>query len=289
MSTLAGASAANSERLLRSANAAPPFSPILNRLLANLAQENVMLSEVSDLIQKDTVLAGSLLRTVNSAAYGMMGQVNSVQHALAIMGLDRARNLVLTMSFMGLWGKQPAGAGWSASRFNQHATAAAILADLLVERVASEYPEGAFAAGLLHDFGKLLMANELPAEYAGLRARVDYGGEDRCQVETELFGVTHAELAAAALRRWNLPEPIVEAVRGHHNPPGRGAGPLPLAAIVACADRAVNRLGIHVAASHPEASQPPEETLEPLGLGGQAAALWQEFDREFAAAKSFFR
>jgi hypothetical protein len=58
---------------------------------------------------------------------------------------------------------------------------------------------------------------------------------------------------------------------------------------VACADRAVNRLGIHVAASHPEAGQPPEETLEPLGLGGQAAALWQEFDREFATAKSFFR
>jgi HD-like signal output (HDOD) protein len=288
MGTSAGVTAANSERLLRSANSAPPFSPILNRLLASLAKEDVLLSAVSDLVQKDTVLAGSLLRTVNSAAYGMAGKINSVQHALAIMGLDRVRNLVMTLSFAGLWSRNPPVPGWSAARFNLHATATAVLSDILVQHMRVEYPEGAFVAGLLHDFGKLLVVTELPAEFGELRARLESGAGTAEQAEIEILGITHAEVAAAAMKCWNLPAPISEAVRTHHADHPRRMPPVSLARTLQAADRCVNRMGIHVLESHPEAGLPPEEVLEELGAGAPPDYLLQEFSEEFAVAKAFF-
>ena len=86
------------EKALRSIGNLPPFSPVLNKLLASLAQDNVSFSTVGELIEKDTVMAGSVLHLVNSALYGRRGTINSVRHAVALLGIDKLRNAVLGMS-----------------------------------------------------------------------------------------------------------------------------------------------------------------------------------------------
>ncbi|MGB9604683.1 MAG: HDOD domain-containing protein, partial [Bryobacteraceae bacterium] len=67
------------ERALKGLDRLPPFSAILNRLLASLAREDVSFAELASLIEKDTVLAGNVLRLVNSALYSLPGTVNSVR------------------------------------------------------------------------------------------------------------------------------------------------------------------------------------------------------------------
>jgi HD-like signal output (HDOD) protein len=149
-------------RLIRGLDQLPPFSPVLNKLLATMAAEDVSFAQVATLIESDTVLAGNVLKVVNSALYGFRGTVNSVRHAVAILGVDRLRNLSLGFSFARMWTHMPTPEGWSGSKFNQHSLAVGILADLLAQRAAAPYPEGAFVAGLLHDIGKLLIATSLP-------------------------------------------------------------------------------------------------------------------------------
>ena len=288
MDVPARSTAAHRDRLLRSASSLPPFSPILNRLLASLAKENVQFAEISQLVEKDTVLAGNLLRMVNSALYGMAGTVNSIQHALSIVGLEKVRNFVLTFSFVRLWRRDGVVPGWSPSRFNLHSTATAILSDLFVQNVRADYPEGAFTAGLFHDFGKLLVATSLPLEFSALRVRVEREDEDLEDCERELIGITHSELAAAALEGWNLPAGIVRAVRLHHSPEP-GQGPVaPLSRIVHAADQCVNRLGITVLACHPESGKSPEEVFEAAGIAGRSARLLEEFNGELDAVRPFF-
>jgi HD-like signal output (HDOD) protein len=68
--------------VLRGLDRLPPFSPILNRLLASLAREDASFGELAEVIEKDTVLAGNALRLVNSALYGFAGTVNSVATAV---------------------------------------------------------------------------------------------------------------------------------------------------------------------------------------------------------------
>jgi HD-like signal output (HDOD) protein len=266
----------------------PPFSPILNRLLARLTKEDVLFAEISDLIEKDTALAGNVLRVVNSALYGLAGTVNSVRHALSILGLEKARNIVLAMSVVRLWRHEPAVPSWSRARFNLHSAATAVLADLLVQHLPAEYPEGAFTAGLFHDLGKFLIASALPLEFEALRMVVGEARGNFERRERELVGITHADLAAAALTHWNLPPLIARAVRFHHSPEQSEAGRLSLSRVVQGADETVNRLEITMLPSKPGDGSPPQEVLEELGLTGRAARVIEEFDTELELIKTFF-
>ena len=152
-------------RALRCLGELPPFSPILNRLLASLAKEDVSFNKLGDLIEKDPVMAGNLLHLVNSALYSRRGSINSVRHALSLLGINKLRNAVLGMSITRMWNQVRTPPSWSMARFNMHSSAVAILSDLLSQRLTVDYAEGAFVAGLLHDVGRLLMALGLTEEY----------------------------------------------------------------------------------------------------------------------------
>jgi HD-like signal output (HDOD) protein len=113
-------------------------------------------------------------------------------------------------------------------------------------------------------------------------------GEDQESSERELLGITHSELSSAALEGWNLPAPIVDAVRTHHLPSQEPGSVPSLATMLNAADVCVNRLGIPVLVSHPECGKDPAETLAALGLTLDPARFLDEFRAELEVAKSFF-
>ena len=76
----------------------PPFPPIAARLLALLSKENASVTEVAELIAGDPTFSARLLNCVNSAAYGLTSRVVNIKQALALIGLDRARQLTLTVA-----------------------------------------------------------------------------------------------------------------------------------------------------------------------------------------------
>ena len=209
------------EQLRRQAMASvaklPPFSAVMNRLMATLADEDVSFGQVAMVIEQDTVLAGNVLKLVNSAAYGRRGTVNSVRHAVSLLGLSRVRNTAMSISVGQMWGRLNLHPQWSPKQFHSHSTAAAVWADLIALETDINYPEGAFTAGLLSGVGLLLMATALSQEFTQLNRCYGHasesGGGSLNGCEQALFGFSHCELSAEVLEQWNLPEPIVEAVR----------------------------------------------------------------------------
>jgi HD-like signal output (HDOD) protein len=276
---------------MRALGQLPPFSPILNRLIASLAQEDVSFSKVADLIEKDTVLAGNVLRLVNSALYGLRGTVNSIRHAVSLLGIAKLRNATLGMSVARMWAQVKTPAGWSMSRFNHHSVGVALLADLLAQRRAVSYAEGAFAAGLFHDLGLLLVALGLPEEYKEISLLCQQPNNQPLDCELSVLGLTHAELSSLALAAWNLPRPIQMAVRYQDQP---GLDPsesepneLSLSTILNASNSHLNRTGssINLFDGRPNDG---EISLESLGLGDRLATVLIEFDAEFTAMKRFF-
>src|SRR5579884_1228824 len=166
------------DKVLRSLGRLPPFSPVLNRVLASISGEDFSFSAVADLIEKDTVLAGNVLKIVNSALYGRRGTVSSVRHAVSLLGINKLRNAVLSMSIARMWASVKTPPGWSMTRFNIHSVAVAILCDV----------ENLYRAS----------------------------GRPWCDCELDVFGFTHPEISAEALNVWNLPAPIRESVVQHH-------------------------------------------------------------------------
>jgi HD-like signal output (HDOD) protein len=272
------------DRAVKAINRLPAFSPVLNKLIASMADENVSFAYLGDLVEKDTVLAGNVLRLVNSAAYARRGTVNSVRHGVSILGLAKLRNAAMTWSLARMWNSQKFAQGWSAKEFNIHGVACAVMGDLIAAETSVEYPEGAFAAGLLQNIGMLLVASALPEEYARIHDLYCEGSLDYPECERATIGITHAALSAETLAAWNLPGPIGAAVAGHHTEPSTGT----LAGIIAASDSIAARLGIHVQSWFRIPHGTPVEVLESIGLGGRAEVILAAFDTEFEAMRSFF-
>lgn len=287
-------------KALRSLGSLPPFSPILTRLLAALAAEDVSFAKLGDLIEKDTVVAANILHLVNSALYGRRGSINSVRHAISLLGANKLRNAVLGMSIARVWNRVKMPPSWSMARFNMHSAAVAVLSDLLAQRLPTEYPEGAFVAGLLHDAGRLLIALALPHEYERILEMYTESGRPMTECELEVLGFTHAELSADALKYWKLPEEVQVAVRDHHSSPAPSNGGIPLSHLVDAANQYANFSGLSILVRNPASTRPGskqtaqdaanESAVELLGLDAEKLqALLAEFRAENSAMAAYFR
>jgi HD-like signal output (HDOD) protein len=279
------------DQALRALSQLPPFSPILNRLIASLADEDVSFAKIADLIEKDTALAGNVLRLVNSALYGLRGTVNSIRHAVSLLGIAKLRNATLSMSVARMWSQVKTPPGWSMARFNLHSAGVAILSDSITQRQHVEYGEGAFAAGLFHDLGLLLVALGLPEEYKQITLLHQQSPKWILEYEQQVLGLTHLDLSAEALAVWNLPEPIQKAVRFTLMP---DLDPTPvepdgirLSRVLNVADRYLSGIGtsLQLFEGSPEDGQ---IAIESLSLGEKLPTVLSEFESDFSAIKSYF-
>lgn len=268
------------ERALQAVVDLPPFSPVLNRLLATLSSETISIARISDIIETDTVIAGNVLRTVNSVLYGRRGTVNSVRHAASLLGINKLRNTVFALSMTRVWSRVRTAPGWSMARFNLQAVACGLLSDCLAQRMRVDYPEGAFAAGLFRDLGQLLVAVALHDEYQEIQHLHRTGFRSMVECELEVMGVSHAELSAEALAQWNLPKAIQQAVKLHHTPPEPDRLPevkYPLALVVHCADNYVQNAGASLTGQEAPNPELAREVFARLGFDSANTGFMDDF------------
>ena len=279
--------ARNKAKALESLRSLPPFSPVFNKLLGSLAKEDISVSELGDWIEKDAIIAGQLLRTVNSSAYGLRGTVASVRHAIAVLGIAKLRNLTLGLSVLRVFSLARTPKSWSTARYNLHSSACAILADQLALYRATEFGEGAFVAGLMHDIGRLVIAVGLTPEHEAIQQMELATGTPVWWCEQEILGFSHAELSGLILERWNLPKPIQVAVETHHFLPCSTNGFAPLGQIVSLADDLTNQMGICIKQSRREVTE-IGPVLEQHGWGEVSEKITKTFVTEFQAMRGAF-
>lgn len=287
------------KKALSAINSLPPFSPILNKLMATLASDPSF-AMLGDLIEKDTVVAGNVLNVVNSAMYARRKEITSVRHALSILGTEKIRNLVIGMSISNMLKNAKPPAALSMKRFNAHSARVAILSDLLVQHIPCHYPEGAFVAGLLHDVGKLLLALGLPVEFKRLMEDFRNSKDPWTTCEHKRLGFTHAELSHDILFHWQVPEPIRTAALEHHvdwsgRPVPTPEHPAPLARILDAANQYINATGGGILDLE-KLGRPPEEfshanppRIALLGLSDEKLdGILVAYEEENEAMAAFF-
>jgi HD-like signal output (HDOD) protein len=272
-------------RVVAAVDSLPPFSPVLHRLLAALAEEEISLSELSVLIERDAVLAGNTLRLANSALYGRRGNVSSVRHAVSLMGIVKLRNFALGLSVSQFWARLQLPARWSTHHFNLHSIAAGLLADLTAVETRAPYAEGGFVAGLLHDIGEAVIAIALPRQFDWISEKQVAEGSGMEQYEVDVLGFSHASVSGAVLEKWNLPAAIQLAAAHHHAPDHADGGRFHLAHIVAAVE---NYLGRDGSAILPQGGAPAQvQPLKELGLGDKAPGVLAACQQEFEVIAGF--
>jgi len=178
-------------------------------------------SEIVELLKCDSVLTAKVLRACNSAAFGLKEPVTSVDQALLLLGHNEIHNLVLSLAFGGAMSVPVPGYALKENELWLHALRTAAATGELARGTGGLETDEAvgFTIGLLHDIGKLVMAQALAARaQSAIHIHSADEGLGSIESEREVLGTDHAEVGACLLYLWRLPDAVVEAVANHHHP-----------------------------------------------------------------------
>lgn len=195
--------------------ALPTLPRIYSALQGIVNDENVTLAQVAQLINADSALAARVLQIVNSAFFRLARRISSVEQAVGYLGFQAIRNLAMSVEIFSSW---PGGtcAGIDLEKLQQHAHAVTTAANSLVYKTAIS--DDTLLAGLLHDIGYWVLAQECPQDLRRAMDMAASGAIPMYAAEIEVIGASHAEIGAYLLGIWGLPHPVVEAVAHHHRP-----------------------------------------------------------------------
>ncbi|HEX4350357.1 MAG TPA: response regulator [Verrucomicrobiae bacterium] len=199
--------------------ALPSFPTLYLDIIREIESPNSSTQGIAKIIAQDPGITAKILQVANSAAMGLPEKVSDPVDAVQQLGMTTVRSLVLSAQVYGSYAPGRLK-GFSAEALWTHLMKCGDLARTLMRREHAEFAdsEDAFTAGMLHDMGKLMLADSLPDDFGrALKLAVDEK-ISLPEAEMEIFGATHAGLAAYLLGLWGLPAAIVEAVAFHHTP-----------------------------------------------------------------------
>jgi len=217
-----------------------PSLPVVYReVMASLQKPNASLADVGKVIGKDVAMTATLLKLVSSAFFGLSKPVNTVERAVAFLGLDTLITLVLAQ---GIFKESPPinVPGFSIEKLWQHSLATASAARIIAGQQGCDKAEldDAFLAGMLHDVGKLVLAQSMPEQFGEVLATAR--DNSAIHAEREVLQTTHADIGAYLLGLWGLTDAVVESVAFHERAGDAVTGGIGLPAIVHAADRLVH-------------------------------------------------
>jgi HD-like signal output (HDOD) protein len=190
---------------------------IIHKAREVMADEKAGFKEIAEVIETDQAIAAKVLQVANSAYYGLSGMVSSIHQASVVLGHKTLEQLITMVSATSLLGSRLKGYRMGSGALWQHSLAVALCSRLIARDRAPALENDAFSVGLIHDAGKLALDRYIFER----KTRVDKalaGGVSFLQVEKQVLGFDHTELASDLCTKWKLPDNHVSAMRFHHDP-----------------------------------------------------------------------
>ena len=225
-----------------------PESPqIMMRFNKVVAEPHASGNDIAEVVATSPSLAAIVLKIVNSAAFGLTSKVDTLSHAVALLGTHEIGMLIMGISIMRLFHNIPQKL-IDMRTFIRHAVACGLLSRILAAQINMRKTEPIFVAGLLHDVGRLIWYRYFP-EQAKLSLEIARKtGLALYHIEKECLGISHEQIAGQLFTKWNLPDNLANIILYHHRPSRspEPAGP----ALVQMADLAVNALSLGQSGEH---------------------------------------
>ncbi|HEY3857496.1 MAG TPA: response regulator [Verrucomicrobiae bacterium] len=196
----------------------PSIPTLYTQVVEKVSEADASLEEVGNLIGKDISMTVQVLKLSNSAFFGLRRQLSTAQEAVAYLGMDTIKALVLSIHAFSQFDKAETGSLRIDTLWN-HSLAVASFARRIakLESQEAKMADESFTAGVLHDLGKLILAVNAPNDYVEANRLANMGVELTI-AEEKVFGANHADVGGYLIGLWGLPTPVVEAVALHHNP-----------------------------------------------------------------------
>jgi HD-like signal output (HDOD) protein len=226
--------------------------------------------DLNQVISNDPALGARILKVVNSAFYGLPGQIGSINRAIVLLGLNAVKNIAIAASLAKLFRGGKICPHFDARDLWNQSIASAAGTRLLAERIGLGLPDEAFLAGLIHDLGIMVevqarrqqfveaVGGVLDGTYATLR-----------QAEHAIIGADHEAFGAELCRTWKFPASFAHVTGFHHRPMELATEHRTLTGLVTVADIITRKLeiGFTVGVEHEDV---PDDLLKALNLTATA-------------------
>lgn len=175
-------------------------------------------AQLHQIVSHDPALVTRILKVVNSAFYGLPGQIASIERAIVLLGLNAVKNIAVAASLGQLFRGVKLCEGFTAKDLWTHCIAVGVTARELAKQTKLPIADEAFLAGLIHDIGILVSLQTAPEKLKLVCEKVKNEGGDFCAIERELTGVDHQMLGMGIAELWKFPRSC-QLVAGHHHDP----------------------------------------------------------------------
>lgn len=227
-----------------SLGALPNIPETYTRISKELSAEEPSLKLIAEVIEHDAAVTAKILQLVNSAFFGIAREIDSVEQAVTMLGIDVIESLTLSSSAFQAFA--PRSKRFSEDtlwrRSQEVARMATLIADL--EGLGKTVRAKVIQSAMLHDIGQLILATLLAEQYDTVLERAEDDPNELCAYEEACLGCNHGQIGAYLLGLWGLPDDIVKAAAYHHGPhlsKAQGLSPLALIYVANSILQAANR------------------------------------------------
>jgi HD-like signal output (HDOD) protein len=222
------------------------------RIVATVEDSRSTASQLHKIVAHDPALVTRIMKVVNSAFYGLPGQIGSVERAIVLLGLNAIKNIAVAASLGQLFRGVKLCDGFTAKDLWTHCIAVGVTARELAKQMKLPIAEEAFLAGLIHDVGILVSLQVYPDKLKAVCEQAKTGDKDFCTIERDICGVDHQQLGMGLAEQWKFTRACQLVAGYHHTPNGLADSSRLLVTLVYAADTicAQQKRGFNLTAIH---------------------------------------
>jgi HD-like signal output (HDOD) protein len=204
--------------VVRKVSALATLPEVTAKIIQTVEDPRSTAAKLHQIVTHDPALVTRILKVVNSAFYGLPGQIGSVERAIVLLGLNAVKNIAVAASIGQLFKSGKLCPGFSARDLWTHCIAVGVAARDLAKQMMSPIAEEAFLAGMIHDVGILVALQSFPEQVAEVCGEAKLGEKSFCDLEREIIGMDHQQLGATLAEQWKFPRSC-QLVAGYHHRP----------------------------------------------------------------------
>ena len=187
------------------------------KIIAMVENPSSTAATLHKVISHDPALVARILKVVNSAFYGLPGQVNSIERAIVLLGLNAVKNIAVAASIGQLFRGAKLCEAYTAKDLWTHCVGVAVAGRELCKRSGLKTGDEAFLAGMIHDVGLLVTLQLFPEQLRTVCEESMRGGSF-VEHEQRILKLTHQKLGAGLAQLWRFPKTCQLVTEFHHDP-----------------------------------------------------------------------